>query len=214
MTSDTAVPSARKAELLELAYAYAIQHGRTDLSLRPMAAAIGSSPRVLLYLFGSKDGLIRALLARSRADELRLISELRQVSVPAGGPAEAGERIWAWLAAEAHRPLLRLWLDGYSRSVSEPDGPWAGFGAATVHDWLAILAGLQPRRHAESPAGAAERTLLLAVLRGGLLDLLATGETTRVGAAIRYQLTVLRTGSAVGPPSSVVASRDELLPPG
>jgi AcrR family transcriptional regulator len=198
MTSQAAAPSTRKAELLELAYAYAIRHGRTDLSLRPMAAAIGSSPRVLLYLFGSKDGLIRALLVRSRADELRLIDELRQVSAPAGGPAgsgglaEAGERIWAYLSAATHRPLLRLWLDGYSRSVSEPDGPWAGFGQATVRDWLAILAGLQPPGYRSTAVGEDERTLLLAVLRGGLLDLLATNETERTTAAVRRQLAVMR----------------------
>jgi len=54
--------SARQEELLDRAYAYVLTHGISDLSLRPVAAAIGSSPRVLLYLFGSKDGLIRALL--------------------------------------------------------------------------------------------------------------------------------------------------------
>ncbi len=47
------------------------------MSLRPLAAAIGSSPRVLLYLFGSKEGLTRALLARARADELEALAALR-----------------------------------------------------------------------------------------------------------------------------------------
>jgi AcrR family transcriptional regulator len=49
------------------------------------AATIGSSPRVLLYLFGSKDGLIRALLARARADELAMLARLREAGRP-GGP--------------------------------------------------------------------------------------------------------------------------------
>src|SRR5271166_2211631 len=107
MTSDAAPTSARRTELLELAYAYAIRHGRTDLSLRPIAAAIGSSPRVLLYLFGSKDGLIRALLARARADELRLLAELREDWPAGAGLREAGARIWSWLAGESRWPLLR-----------------------------------------------------------------------------------------------------------
>src|SRR5215468_11131787 len=64
------VTSLRHNELLDRAYEYALEHGLADLSLRPLAAAIGSSPRVLLYLFGSKEGLVRALLARARADEL------------------------------------------------------------------------------------------------------------------------------------------------
>jgi AcrR family transcriptional regulator len=50
-------PSARRTALLEAAYLYALEHGVVDLSLRPLAAAIGSSPWVLMFLFGNKDGL-------------------------------------------------------------------------------------------------------------------------------------------------------------
>ncbi|MGH8869222.1 MAG: TetR family transcriptional regulator, partial [Actinomycetes bacterium] len=74
MTEAVRAPSPRREELLERAYAYALEHGLADLSLRPLAAAVGSSPRVLLYLFCSKDGLLRALLARARADELDLLA--------------------------------------------------------------------------------------------------------------------------------------------
>jgi AcrR family transcriptional regulator len=63
-----AADSARKRQLLDAAYDYVIERGLTELSLRPLAEAIGSSPRVLLYLFGSKDDLVQALLARARAD--------------------------------------------------------------------------------------------------------------------------------------------------
>ncbi|HLR44115.1 MAG TPA: TetR/AcrR family transcriptional regulator, partial [Brevibacterium sp.] len=67
MSSEDGNPSARKTELLEAAYEYVLRHGLGEMSLRPLAAAIGSSPRVLLYLFGSKEGLIRMLLARARS---------------------------------------------------------------------------------------------------------------------------------------------------
>jgi AcrR family transcriptional regulator len=185
MTGDDAAPSARQTELLDLAYRYAVTRGRTDLSLRPLASAIGSSPRVLLYLFGSKDGLIRALLARARADELAL---LESVGLDSGGLAVVALRIWSWLAAEDHRGLLTLWVDGYARSLAEPDGPWSGFATATVTDWLAVLAAAQSAAHRDTPAGLAERTLVLAVLRGALLDLLATGDVHRTTAALRLQL--------------------------
>jgi AcrR family transcriptional regulator len=68
MTTAEPTPSNRRTELLERAYQYSLEHGLADLSLRPLAATIGSSPRVLLFLFGSKEGLIRALLARARAE--------------------------------------------------------------------------------------------------------------------------------------------------
>ena len=192
-TADAAAPpSARRAELLELAYQYAVSRGQAELSLRPLAKAVGSSPRVLLYLFGSKDGLIRALLARARADELALLAGARDGR--ASGLAGLGERTWTWLADNRHRGLLKLWVDGYARSLAEPDGPWAGFASATVADWLRVLAAAQPAARRNTPAGEAERTLVLAVLRGGLLDLLATGDTTRVTAAVRQQLGLLSPG--------------------
>jgi AcrR family transcriptional regulator len=81
-----------------------VSRGRADLSLRPLARAIGSSPRVLLYLFGSKDGLVRALLARARADELALLADVRDGG--GDGGLAAARRIWSWLADDSRRGLL------------------------------------------------------------------------------------------------------------
>ena len=67
-------------------------------------------------------------------------------------------------------------------------GPWADFGRDTVNDWLSLLADHQPADHRETPQAEAERTLLLAVLRGALLDLLATGDIDRVTAAVELHL--------------------------
>jgi len=171
------MPSARETELLEAAYRYVLTHGLADVSLRPLAAAIGSSTRVLLYLFGSKEGLVRALLARARADELALLADIGT------GPGVV-VRLWEWLSAPAHRPLLTLWLEAYARSLVEPDGPWAGFARATVEDWLEVLRAAQPEDVRDTAAGLASRTRELALLRGALLDLLATGDGERVTAAV------------------------------
>jgi AcrR family transcriptional regulator len=161
-----------------------------DLSLRPLAAAVGSSPRVLLYLFGSKDALIRELLGRARADELAMLANLSSGWQTAGetGLMAMAEQVWAWLAAPEHRQLLTLWVDGYARSLVEPDGPWAGFARSTVHDWLTVLAAAQPAAERDTEAGLAERTAVLAALRGALLDLLATGDSARTTMAVRSQL--------------------------
>jgi AcrR family transcriptional regulator len=193
MTEERSKPSARRVELLEAAYEYVLEHGLADVSLRPLAAAIGSSPRVLMFLFGNKDGLVRALLARARVDEVALIERLDRdrPEAPAGLP-DATELIWSWLRAPRHRRLLRLWAEAYTRSVIEPDGAWAGFASTTVHDWLAVLARCQPRSERSSEAGAARRTLTLAVLRGCLLDLLATGDAARVDAAVGRHISSLR----------------------
>jgi AcrR family transcriptional regulator len=173
--------SARRTELLELAYAYVRRNGMGDMSLRPLAEDIGSSPRVLLFLFGSKDGLVQALLERSRAAEVELVEEVRAGS---GGVAAAAERIWTWLADPAHRDLLRLWAEGYGRGLVTSDGPWADYPRRSVADWLAILAG--------TGADPVAATAALAVLRGALLDLLATNDAARTTAAVHRALDALR----------------------
>jgi AcrR family transcriptional regulator len=170
--------TARREELLEKAYGFVLEHGLADLSLRPLAQAIGSSPRVLLYLFESKDGLVRELLARARRDELAAIRSIE------GDLDAVTATLWEWLAAPEHRPLLVLWLEAYARSLVEPDGPWAGYARQTVEDWLDVLAGAQPPAVRRTKAGLAARTRALALLRGALLDLLATGDPRRTGAAV------------------------------
>jgi AcrR family transcriptional regulator len=179
-----ATASPRHDELLERAYRYVLEHGVADMSLRPLAAAVGSSPRVLLYLFGSKAGLVQALLARARQEELALLERARAASASSQDPLAVVADVWALLVAEEHRALLKLWVEGYARSLIEPDGPWSGFAAATVAEWLDVLGEIDPED--------AMRTLILAVLRGAMLDLLATGDSERVTAAVGRQLALLR----------------------
>lgn len=183
--------SARRQELLEAAYSYVLERGLADLSLRPLATAIGSSPRVLLFLFGSKDGLVRALLARARADELDVLDRVRRAG-SAGGPRAASDAIWAWLAAPEHRGLLTLWLEGYARALVESDGVWEGFAFRTVRDWLGLL------DEVSTEADDVDRTLMLAVLRGCLLDLLATGDVARTSAAVDRYLRMIDERRAAG----------------
>lgn len=120
-----------------------------------------------MFLWGSKDGLIKALLGRARAEEMAILDRLeRPDDATSVGLARAVEQVWSWLAAVEHRPLLRLWAEVYTRSLVEPDGPWERFARATVDDWLGVLAAHQPAPERDSADGLARRTLALAVLRG------------------------------------------------
>ena len=105
-----------------------------------------------------------------------------------GGVAAAAREGWRWPAAPQHRALLALWAETYARSLVDPGGAAGGFARQTVEDWLAVLAAAQPPRERRTRAGAAQRTLILAVLRGALLDLLATGDTARTTAAVEAVL--------------------------
>ncbi len=67
---------ARRDELLQLVTDYVLEHGLIGLSLRPMAAALNTSDRMLLYHFGSKDTLVAAVISESTrrsSDELRAL---------------------------------------------------------------------------------------------------------------------------------------------
>jgi AcrR family transcriptional regulator len=142
---------------------------------------------VLLFLFGSKEGLVQALLARARTAELEFLNQ----TPPSGSVedfASVVRGVWQWLVDKQHRRMLALWLETYAQSVVEPSGPCADFARKTVDDWLELLAARQPASLRRSRAGATERALALAVLRGALLDLLATGDEERTTAAVEAHL--------------------------
>ena len=185
MSPQSRVSSARELELLERAYGYVLEHGLASLSLRPLAQAIGSSPRVLLFLFGSKEGLVQALLGRARSAQLDLLSQMQSTGSPDDFAAVV-RGVWRWLAARQHRSMLTLWLETYAQSLVEPKGSCADFARKTVEDWLQLLADRQPA--ALRRARASEPALALAVLRGALLDLLATGDEARTTAIVEAYL--------------------------
>ncbi|MGH2908147.1 MAG: TetR/AcrR family transcriptional regulator, partial [Solirubrobacteraceae bacterium] len=105
---------------------------------------------------------------------------------------EAAVRVWDWLCAPGHRRLLALWTEAYARSLLDDAGPWGGFAAATVADWLSVLASFQPVAVRRGRTAAARRTAVLALLRGCLLDLLATEDVDRTTAAVHGQLRLRR----------------------
>jgi AcrR family transcriptional regulator len=67
-------------------------HGVVELSLRPLAKAVGSSPRVLLYYFGSKEEMMVKALARLRERQRATYSQMRETSFTS--PSEACRAIW------------------------------------------------------------------------------------------------------------------------
>ena len=64
-----AAVSERRAKLLEEVFDYVLSNGPAGLSLRPLAAGVNTSPRMLLYFFGSKERLISEALAEIHVRE-------------------------------------------------------------------------------------------------------------------------------------------------
>lgn len=167
--------SARRAELLDALLAYSATHGLSDVSLRPLAAAVGSSPRVLLYFFGSKDELVREVHRHARREQLGVLDD---ALAGHDRPEDAVRALWTWLTDPAHHNVERFFFEGYARSLHATDGPWCGFGEESVREWLPRL---------ERVLGD-DATLVLAAIRGLLLDMLATGDERRADAAFERLL--------------------------
>ena len=183
MTSQHPPGSPRRAELLSACYGYVLEHGLAGLSLRPLAAATGTSPRVLLYLFSSKEQLVRELLARARHEQISLMTGLLDPGITDGGFEALADKLWDLLSSPGQRPMVQLTYEAFLRSVSRDPGPWEGFAAETARAYRELLIRAQPGTH---PARAEARaTCTLALIRGLLLDLLADGDTDRVTAAWR-----------------------------
>src|ERR1700704_2025498 len=106
MSTEYPPGSPRRAELLDACYRYLLEHGLNGLSLRPLAAATGTSPRVLLYLFGSKEELVRELLARARREQQSLVAGA--LDTESGDFDLLVARLWATLSAQEQRPMVRL----------------------------------------------------------------------------------------------------------
>lgn len=153
-----------REDLLERAVDYAVEHGLADLTLRPLAAGLGVAPNTLVHHFGDKNELLGEILNRVR-DRLR--------AVPDRAAGEPLRSIWEWTSAPARRPFFRSFFQAYAVALRD-QRRFGSFLDRVVHDWL------PPGGNADAVARA---TLEVAVLRGLLLDLVATGDRERCDAA-------------------------------
>ena len=182
MTEVTGVNDvARQEVLVGAALDYVLRRGVADLSLRPLAAALGTSDRMLVYHFGSKRALVERVLERASTDLASIV--LAEMS-SGGTSTERLERLWGRLASAESQPYLRLWFEVQGLAAMGRE-PYATTVPGLLAAWLDLSAtvfgelGL-PLDHARRVA-----TVEVAAIQGLLLDLLATGERGRVDTAAR-----------------------------
>lgn len=95
---------------------HVLEHGLAAASLRPLAAAAGTSDRMLLYYFGDKESLIGAVLARIAADMLlRLERALPDASTRPFASLLAD--LWSAAASPELRPYMVVWLEAATLSA-------------------------------------------------------------------------------------------------
>lgn len=173
-----------RQRLLDACTDHALAHGLPE-RLEPLASAAGVSARMLIYHFGTRDVLRRAVLVRARERQLDAWTALLRARP--GEPYTASlARAWAAMAGPDGEPYLRM----FGRLREGPDHHlWPGFRRAATTDWL------RPLEDGLASAGRPElATLVLAVLRGLLMDLDATGDAARTHRAFEQLLATITAG--------------------
>jgi len=178
----------RRRQLLDALVDEFAAGGVGDRSLREVADAVGTSHRMLLHHFGSREDLLIAIVEEVERRQMGLLTELPT------NPAESFAAMWDDLRRPELRQLERLFFECYARAA-QGEKPFAGMVPGAVDGWLAEVESV-----AGGPVDQAKVRLGLAVARGLLLDLVATDDDAGVHAAAQVFIDLLRAveGSELG----------------
>jgi AcrR family transcriptional regulator len=185
-----------RERLLHATLGYIAAHGLQDLSLRELAAGIGTSHRMLIYHFGSKEGLLRAVVEEVENQQREFFTRfIADLSVP---PLEAAQAFWKRLTDPALANNVRLFFELYGQALAGRPG-LEGFLDHIVDAWVEPLTEYAVVRGASRAIARADARLGVAVSRGLLLDLVATGERAEVDAAYQrfLALSTLTSGASL-----------------
>jgi AcrR family transcriptional regulator len=183
-------PRSPKERIVERATDYLTERGLADISLRELAAAIGTSHRMLNYHFGSREGLFVEVARAAEHRQQQVLSELFDESD--GTLPDLARQFWRHLRSPELAPLERLFFELYGqglqgRAYAQP------FLVGVVDSWIEpAIPALTAAGLSEGEARA-EARLGLAVVRGLLLDLLATGDEAGVDEAFERHLATIPT---------------------
>ena len=163
-----AEPGERRDALLAAVIDSIAGSGLGTRSLRDIAADVGTSHRMLIHHFGSRDGLLVAIVTEVEARQRAILSD------PALESTGSVLAMWKRLADPSLWPFERLFFECYSRGA-QGEEPFARLLPALVDDWLELFPRGERRDRAR---------LGLAVTRGLLLDLVATHDRPGVDRAM------------------------------
>jgi len=180
-----------RRKLLDAAIAHIANRGISDLSLRELAAAIGTSHRMLIHHFGGREGLwvavVREVEARQRAGLGDVVPD------PGASLGEAMRAWWRHISDPSLWPNERLFFEIYGQALQGRPG------TTELLDGI-VDAWLEPAATALEAYGIADgrpvARLGVAVTRGLLLDLLATGARAEVDAAMDAYIALLEAETA------------------
>jgi len=175
----------RPAELLDSIVGYLIKHGVVEVSLRPLAKAVKSSPRVLLYYFGSKEELVAAAVMRLRDRQRAGFGRMREARYEQ--PSDACRAIWQAMSAPEAEQMFRLSLETYSYALRHRR-QFGEYLTSSVEDWLEFLSDPLTRKGLDRDEARAFATVVIAGFRGFMLDHCGSRDRDRIDRAVELWL--------------------------
>lgn len=167
-----------RERLLDACTSYALESGLPD-RMGPLATAAGTSTRMLVYHFGTRDLLLREVVRRARQRQLEAFGQMLRPR-PDEPYVDTLARAWEQITGPEGRPYLRMFNQLHIAQLRDSAGRplWPDFSRIATTDWLAPLEEGLASMHRPELA-----TVVLATLRGLLMDLDATGDVTRTARA-------------------------------
>jgi AcrR family transcriptional regulator len=185
-----------KEKLLAAVVGVALAGGIADKSLRSIAEAAGTSHRMLIHHFGSREGLLVELIREVEARQRSALSELGAESGEESG--DLADRFWKHLRSPELAPQERLFFEVYGQALQGRQ--WAApLLEGIVENWVAPVAAMLEAAGISPQTARTIARLYVAVGRGLLLDVLATGEGHEVDAAMKFFSDMLLTHLAGSP---------------
>lgn len=165
-------------QLLARVMAHVAETGLSDASLREIADAAGTSHRMLNYHFGGRDGLVAAIVEAMEAQQREA---LRALAEGADSPTAVVRAQWAELSRPEVAPFVRLFFEVLALALHGRPGT-DGFLDGLTEPWIEV--GTEVAGRIGTDVDPAETRLGIAVMRGLLLDALASGDVAAASESL------------------------------
>ena len=198
--------STRKIDLTDAALQYLVEHGVANTSLRPMASALGTSPRMLMFHFKSKEGMLQDVFEELNC---RLQSSLQAIAFT--GPDHLRvpplKRFWQWATSKENFPYFRLLYEAQIVALQNPK-EYGRYLQKVSTDWqVAALTLMSPALKSKAMA-----SLCIAVFDGLMLEHMSGGDMPRLTESLDLFIAMAAKASPAGKSSRLDRKRGRAGP--
>ena len=181
--------SSRKVQLRDAALKYLVEHGVANISLRPLAAELETSPRILMFHFRSKEGLLQDVFEELHT---RLQASLSAMDSSSSNPSRVPplRRFWQWATSKENFPYFRLLYEIQIIALQNPQ-EYGRYLQKASGNWQAIALGLMsPSLKTKTMA-----SLCIAVFDGLMLDLMSGGDKRHLSESLDLFISIATTAA-------------------